>query len=54
MAKPFLPLLQDITEKDSSSLEKTASAFLNDSPRPRQPMHYALLISPRHYSDILS
>lgn len=35
-----LPLLQEIAEKDPSSLEKAVSAFLNDSPRPGQPMHY--------------
>ena len=35
-----LPLLQEVAEKDPSSLEKAVSAFLNDSPRPGQPMHY--------------
>ncbi len=35
-----LPLLQEVAEKDPSSLEKAVSTFLNDSPRPGQPMHY--------------
>jgi len=35
-----LPLLQEVAEKDPSGLEKAVSAFLNDSPRPGQPMHY--------------
>ena len=35
-----LPLLQETAEKDPSSLEKAVSAFLDDSPRPGQPMHY--------------
>ena len=35
-----LPLLQEIAEKDPSSLEKAVSSFLDDSPRPGQPMHY--------------
>ena len=35
-----LPLLQEVAEKDPSSLEKAVSAFLDDSPRPGQPMHY--------------
>ena len=32
-----LPLLQEVAEKDPSSLEKAVSAFLNDSPRPDSP-----------------
>ena len=35
-----LPLLQEIAGKDPSSLEKAVSTFLNDNPRPGQPMHY--------------
>ncbi len=35
-----LPLLQEVAEKDPSSLEKAVASFLNDSPRPGQPMHY--------------
>ena len=35
-----LPLLQEIAEKDPSSLEKAVSSFLNDCPRPGQPSHY--------------
>lgn len=32
--------MQEIAEKDPSSLEKAVSTFLNDNPRPGQPMHY--------------
>ena len=35
-----LPLLQEVAEKDPSSLEKTLSSFLDDRPRPGQPPHY--------------
>ena len=43
MAEPLyqkLHLLQEVAEKDPSSLEKAVCAFLNDSLRPGQPMHY--------------
>lgn len=36
----FLPLLQEIAQKDPSNLEKAVSSFLNDCPRPGQPSHY--------------
>lgn len=43
MAEPLYkrtPFLQEIVEKDTGSLEKAISDFLNDRPRPGQPMHY--------------
>lgn len=35
-----LNLLEEVAEKDPLSLEKAVSSFLDDSPRPGQPMHY--------------
>ena len=36
----FLPLLQDVAEKNPSYLVETVCSFLNDYPRPGQPSHY--------------
>ena len=33
-------MAEEIAGKDPSSLEKAVSTFLNDNPRPGQPMHY--------------
>ena len=35
-----LPLLQEVAEKDPSSLEEAVSSILDDCPRPGQPSHY--------------
>lgn len=35
-----LPLLQEVAEKDPTNLEEAVCAFLDDRPRPGQPMHY--------------
>ena len=35
-----LPLLQEVAEKAPSNLEEAVCAFLDDRPRPGQPMHY--------------
>lgn len=35
-----LPILQEVAEKDPSSLEEAVSSVLDDSPRPGQPSHY--------------